>query len=426
METRESPDSTSTKENSFWDRARRQFHEAADLAGLEESCRQVLGNCRRVVTVNCPVRLDSGVIHTFTGYRAQHSNHRGPFKGGIRYHPGVSEEEVMALAMLMTWKCAVVNVPFGGGKGGIICDPRTMSAREIERLTRRYTKEILPIIGPETDIPAPDVNTNAQVMAWIHDTYAVEVNRTALGVVTGKPLSLGGSVGRQDATGRGCFFASLKALPILDLKIEGAGLVVQGFGNVGYFMSKLWEEAGGKVLAVSTSKGGVFNAEGLDIGSVHRHYEQNGHLLDFEGGDRITNEELLGLACDVLCPAALEGEIDGTNAANIKARMIVEGANGPVTAEADHILRDKGILVVPDILANAGGVTVSYFEWVQGLMNFFWKEAGVHERLKEIMDAAFDAVHDQSTKLDTSMRSAAMALAVTRVADAFKMRGLWP
>ena len=410
----------------FWDRARAQFHAAADLLDLNESCREVLGNCRRIVTVNCPVRMDNGVIHTFTGYRAQHSNHRGPFKGGIRYHPEASQEEVMALAMLMSWKCAVVNVPFGGGKGGIVCDPHGMTAGEIERLTRRYTKELLPVIGPETDIPAPDVNTNAQVMAWIQDTYAVEVGSTSLGVVTGKPISLGGSVGREDATSRGCFFTCLKALPMFKLTPKKARLVVQGFGNAGYHMCKLWSQAGGKVLAVSTSRGGVYNKDGLSIEAAKKHYLEHGNLLGFQGGDSITNAELLALECEVLCPAALEGAITEANAADIRTRIIAEAANGPTTAEADVMLREKGVFVIPDILANAGGVSVSYFEWVQGLMNFFWKEADVHQRLKEIMDEAFDAVYDESKRLRVSMREAAMALAVSRVADAFKMRGLWP
>jgi len=410
----------------FWDRARAQFHAAADLLELSESCREVLGNCRRVVAVNCPVRMDNGIIHSFTGYRAQHSNHRGPFKGGIRYHPEATQEEVMALAMLMTWKCAVVNVPFGGGKGGIVCDPHQMTAGEIERLTRRYTKELLPVIGPETDIPAPDVNTNAQVMAWIHDTYAVEVGSSSLGVVTGKPISLGGSVGREDATSRGCFFTSLKALPRFKLTVEKARLVVQGFGNAGYHMCKLWSQAGGKVLAVSTSQGGVHNAKGLDIEAAKEHYKEHGDLLGFKGGEQITNAELLALECEVLCPAALEGAITEANVSDVKARIIAEAANGPTTAEADVMLREKGIFVIPDILANAGGVSVSYFEWVQGLMNFFWKEADVHDRLKEIMDDAFDAVYDESKRLRVTMREAAMALAVSRVADAFKMRGLWP
>jgi glutamate dehydrogenase (NAD(P)+) len=410
----------------FWDRARAQFRAAADLLGLDESCREVLGNCRRVVSVNCPVRMDNGIIRSFTGYRAQHSNHRGPFKGGIRYHPEASQEEVMALAMLMSWKCAVVNVPFGGGKGGIVCDPHRMTAGEIERLTRRYTKELMPVIGPETDIPAPDVNTNAQVMAWIHDTYAVEVGSTSLGVVTGKPISLGGSVGREDATSRGCFFTCLKALPMFKLTPEKARLVVQGFGNAGYHMCKLWSQAGGKVLAVSTSRGGVYNKDGLNIEAAKKHYLEQGSLSGFHGGDSITNAELLALECEVLCPAALEGAITEANAADIRTRIIAEAANGPTTAEADVMLREKGVFVIPDILANAGGVSVSYFEWVQGLMNLFWKEADVHQRLKEIMDEAFDAVYDESKRLRVSMRQAAMALAVSRVADAFKMRGLWP
>lgn len=412
--------------SAFLDRARRQFHAAADLLNLDASCREVLGNCRRVVTINCPIRMDNGTIQSFTGYRAQHSNHRGPFKGGIRFHPEASLGEVMALAMLMSWKCAVVNVPFGGGKGGVVCDPHRLTAGELERLTRRYTKELLPVIGPETDIPAPDVNTNAQVMAWIHDTYAVEVGSTSLGVVTGKPVSLGGSVGREDATSRGCFFTCLKALPMFKLTPEKSRLVVQGFGNAGYYMCRLWTRAGGRVLAVSTSRGGVYNKNGLDIEAAKKLYSEQGSLSGFQGGDPITNEELLALECEVLCPAALEGAITEANAPQVGAKIIVEAANGPTTAEADAILGEKGIFVIPDILANAGGVSVSYFEWVQGLTNFFWKEADIHQRLKEIMDDAFDGVYEESRKLGVPMREAAMALAVSRVAEAFKMRGLWP
>jgi len=411
----------------FWDRARRQFHAAADLINLDKSCREVLQNCRRVTEVSLPVRMDNGAIHTFTGYRAQHSSSRGPFKGGVRYHPGVTREEVMALSMLMSWKCAVVNLPFGGGKGGIVCDPRQMSQGELERMTRRYTKEILPIIGPETDIPAPDVNTNSQIMAWMLDTYSTEIGRMSLGIVTGKPVSLGGSVGREDATSRGCYFTCLKALPLFcKMQVKEATLVVQGFGNAGYFMAKLWSQAGGKVLAVSTSRGGVFNAKGLDVEAAQKHYKKHGDLVAFKGGEQISNAQLLALKCDVLCPAALEGAITAENAAKIQARIIVEAANGPTTPEADVILDKKGVAIIPDILANAGGVTVSYFEWVQGLTNLFWKEADVHSRLQEVMDTAFDAVYEQSQKLKVPMRQAAMALAVARVADAFTKRGLWP
>ena len=339
----------------FWDRARQQFQATADLINLDESSREVLGNCKRILQVSLPVRMDNGVIHTYTGFRAQHSNHRGPHKGGIRYHPDVTREEVMALSMLMSWKCAVVAVPFGGGKGGIICDPRKMSQGELERMTRRYTKEIMPIIGPESDIPAPDVNTNSQIMAWIHDTYAMETGGTALGVVTGKPVSMGGSVGREDATSRGCFYCTLKTLPMFKLTVKKATLVVQGFGNAGYFMAKLWDDAGGKVLAVSTSKGGVYNPKGLDVAAAKKHYDDNGNLLKFKGGDQVTNEELLGLKCDVLCPAALEGAITEPIAKTIKAKISVEAANGPVTPEGDVVLEKNGVFVIPDILANAGG-----------------------------------------------------------------------
>lgn len=410
----------------FWTSARQQFHAAADIIGLSESCRALLGDCKRVVRVNVPVLMDDGVIRKFTGFRAQHSNLRGPYKGGIRYHADVTMGEVMALAMLMTWKCAVVGVPFGGGKGGVACNPKQMSASELERMTRRYVKELLPVLGPEKDVPAPDVNTSSQVMAWIQDTYEIEVGRASLGVVTGKPLSLGGSLGREDATSRGCFYTILRALPLLNLTPNKAPLVIQGFGNAGYHMARLYNEAGGKVLAVSTSKGGVYNEKGLDVAAAREHYLAHGDLLEFKGGDQITHAELLGLKCDVLCPAALEGAIDASNAGSIQAKLIAEAANGPITPEADAILEAKEVFIIPDILANAGGVTVSYFEWVQGLQSFFWKEQQVYAQLKEIMDTAYDAVHQQSAKLSVSMRAAALTLAIERTADAFNRRGLWP
>jgi glutamate dehydrogenase (NAD(P)+) len=326
----------------------------------------------------------------------------------------------------MSWKCAVVGVPFGGGKGGIACNPKQMSQSEVERMTRRYVKELLPVLGPERDVPAPDVNTNSQVMAWIQDTYEIEVGRASLGVVTGKPLSLGGSHGREDATSRGCFFTVLKALPLFDLTPKKAPLVIQGFGNAGYHMARLYNEVGGTVLAVSTSKGGVYNDKGLDVSAAHEHYLTHGDLLEFKGGDQITNTELLGLKCGVLCPAALEGAIDALNADSVQTRIIAEAANGPVTPAADAILQAKEVFVIPDILANAGGVTVSYFEWVQGLQSFFWKEQQVYAQLKEIMDTAFDAVHEQARKLNLPMRAAALTLAIERTADAFNRRGLWP
>ncbi len=415
------------KRVNLWEQARGQFNSAADAIGLDDSCRAVLGHCRRVLTVNVPVRMDDGTIEQFIGFRAQHSNLRGPFKGGLRYHPDVNVDEMMAMAMWMTWKCAVVNVPFGGGKGGIKCDPRQMSSGEVERMTRRFTKELLPVLGPETDIPAPDVNTNPQVMAWIHDMYAVESGENAPGVVTGKPISLGGSLGREDATGRGCVYTAAKALRRIGSQIDGASLVVQGFGNVGYPVAKLWQEFGGKVLAVSNIYGGIYNSSGLDVEAVKRYEADSPALSEFPGGEPISNTELLALACDVLCPAALENAITADNAGNIKAKIIAEAANGPTTPEADAILEDAGVFIIPDILANAGGVTVSYFEWVQGLAHFFWKVEDVHARLKEIMNDAFDAVVATHGRLDNvTMRMAATALAVERVAEAFHMRGLWP
>jgi len=410
----------------FYQRACALVDRVADRINLEPDWRELLKKCKRVVTVSCPVRMDDGSISVFTGYRVQHNNARGPFKGGIRYHPSVTADEIMAMAMLMTWKCAVVNIPFGGAKGGIRCDPKRLSQGEKERLTRRYTKELVPVIGPEVDIPAPDVGTDSQVMAWILDTYTVDVGYNALGVVTGKPIAVGGSLGREDATGRGCLYTVLRAAEKLGMKVDGLRIAVQGFGNVGGWFARLAVQHGARVVAVSTSKGGIYNEKGLDVEAAAEYYAREGHLLGFKGGEQITNEELLTCDCDVLAPAALEGAIDSSIAPRIRAKVVAEGANGPVTPEADEIINGMGVLVIPDILANAGGVTVSYFEWVQGIMSFFWSLEDVHRRLKEVMDRAFDEVYEMAGRYKVSMRDAAYMLAVGRVAEACRLKGLFP
>lgn len=410
----------------FYQRACSLVDRVARLLDLDPAWHEALKQCRRVIRVSCPIKMDDGSVQVFEGYRAQHNNTRGPFKGGIRYHPSVTADEIMAMAMLMTWKCAVVNIPFGGAKGGVCCDVKQLSMAEKERLTRRYTKEILPVIGPEVDIPAPDVGTDAQVMAWIMDTYSVDVDHNELGVVTGKPIPLGGSLGREDATARGCLYVVLKGVEKLGLKIEGLRVAVQGFGNVGSWFARLAAEAGAKVVAVSTSRGGLYNRKGLDVETTISHYKREGHLQGFAGAEQISNEELLTLDCDVLVPAALAGAIDSQIAERIKAKIVAEAANGPTTPEADRILHEMSVLLIPDILANAGGVTVSYFEWVQGVMNFFWRLQDVHERLKDVMDRAFEEVYATAKKHNVSMRDAAYMLGVGRVAEASRLRGLFP
>ena len=417
---------TPTEPYSLLDQARSQLAEAAELIGLDDSWRRVLSSCRRVVTVNCPVKMRNTTIRVFTGYRAQHCNVRGPFKGGLRYHPGVTMDEVEALAMLMTWKCALVNLPFGGAKGGIICDPRALSSDELCQLTRRYTKELMPVLGPDLDIAAPDVGTNAQVMAWILDTYSVEVGRNALGVVTGKPVSIGGSLGREDATGRGCAYILRRALERLGRDITKTRVAVQGFGNVGSWFAQRIADFGARVVAVSASTGGVYNAKGLDVEAVRKHRQAGADLSGFPGGDALTNDELLACDCDVLVPAALEGAVNETNASTVRARILLEAANGPTTPSADAVLADAGVLVVPDILANAGGVVVSYFEWVQGVTSYFWKIEDVHARLEEAMVQAFDVVHDLADEKKITLRQASYSLAVGRVADACRLKGLFP
>ncbi len=378
----------------------------------------------------CPVHMDDGSTRVFTGYRVQHNDARGPVKGGLRYSLGVSLDEVRALAMLMTWKCAVVDLPFGGAKGGVIVDPRALSRRELERLTRRYASEISIIIGPDKDIPAPDMGTDAQIMAWIMDTYSMQHGHPIPGVVTGKPVQVGGSMGRVEATGRGVLYTIQEACKARGISLEGASVAVQGFGNVGSVSARLLGEAGAKIVAVSDSQGGIYTANGLDIQSIYAGRRAGGLLAEHPGHgidhNDITNAELLELPVDILVPAALESQITGENAARIKANMVVEAANGPTTAEGDAILAERGVYLVPDILANAGGVAVSYFEWVQDLQSFFWEETEVNQRLQRIMSRAFNEVNAVAEERKLRMREAAYVVALKRVVEAITLRGIYP
>jgi glutamate dehydrogenase (NAD(P)+) len=393
---------------------------------LDPLWRAALSTPKRVLTVSCPIKMDDGKIQVFTGYRAQHNNARGPFKGGIRYDPAVNMDEVMALAMLQTWKNALVDLPYGGAKGGVVCDPRKLSLGEKERLTRRFTSELLPIIGPKHDIPAPDAGTDAQVMSWVLDTYSMMVGYQALGVVTGKPVTLGGSVGREEATGRGIMNVLRKFLATQNKQLDGCRIAIQGFGNVGCNAARLLEERGATIVAISAKEGGIYRDKGIDIESAMLYYRERGELTDFPGGDAIGNEDLLVCDCDVLIPAAMENTVDAEVAPHIKARVVCEAANGPVTPDADEILRDNGITVLPDILANAGGVTVSYFEWVQGLDNFFWDIKRVQDELQRVMEKAFDEVNAKADQADCDYRTAAYTIAISRVAEACRLKGLFP
>jgi glutamate dehydrogenase (NAD(P)+) len=413
-------------EESPFEIAQRQFDNATKHLDLKAGIKAKLRVPKRELTVYFPVKMDDGSIQMFTGHRVQHNLSRGPAKGGIRYHPDVTIDEIRALAMWMTWKCAVVNIPYGGAKGGVVCNPKRMSERELERLTRRFTSEIIMFIGPDSDIPAPDVNTNAQTMAWIMDTYSMTKGYSVPAVVTGKPVEIGGSLGRREATGRGVMFTTHEALKHLGMPIEGTRVVVQGFGNVGAIGAQLLQEMGCTVVAASDSRGGIYNPKGLNVEDVIRHKAETGTVVGYPGTDTITNKELLELDCEVLVPAALENEITGENADHIKARVISEGANGPTTPEADDILFDKGAFVIPDILANAGGVTVSYFEWVQGLQSFFWSEDEVNKNLECIMVKAFQDVLAISQRREVNMRIAAYILAIDRVATATLLRGIYP
>ncbi|MFN8515847.1 MAG: Glu/Leu/Phe/Val dehydrogenase [Thermomicrobiales bacterium] len=423
LETRE----RQRQERSLFEMAVEQFNIAAETMDLDENLRRVLSVCQRQYTVNFPVQMDDGSVRVFEGHRVQHNIGRGPAKGGIRYHPSVSLDEVKALAMWMTWKCAVVGIPFGGAKGGVTVEPKQLSLREVENLTRRFTSEISVLIGPHKDIPAPDVNTNAQTMAWIMDTYSMHAGYSIPGVVTGKPLNLGGSEGRVEATGRGVVYTAMAAAKRIGLDLNDARVVVQGFGNVGSIAAKLIvETAGATVVAVSDVTGGYYNPKGLDIPAMIRYNRSNGSLTGYPEAQPMTNAELLVLPCEVLIPAALESQLTEDNAPDIKARLIVEGANGPTTPEADRVLVDRGITLVPDILANAGGVTVSYFEWVQALQAFAWTEQEVNSRLKYIMDRAFAATTATADKHNVDLRTGALITAIGLVADAVTVRGIYP
>ena len=403
-----------------------QFDIAAEHLKLDQGLRQVLRTPKRIMEVSVPTKMDNGQVKVFQGYRVQHNVARGPAKGGIRYHPNVSLDEVKALAMWMTWKCAAVNIPFGGAKGGVICDVKRMSKSELERMTRRYCSEILPIIGPDKDIPAPDVYTDAQTMAWIMDTYSMTVGHTALAAVTGKPVPLGGSEGRNEATARGCLFVTEEACKAKKMNLRGATVAIQGFGNAGSIAARLFTERKAKIIAISDSRGGVHNSRGIDPFKAMRYKERSGTVVGMPGTSRISNDDLLTMKCDILIPAALETVITLNNADQIKAKIVAEAANGPTTPHADEVLAKRGIMVLPDILANAGGVATSYFEWVQDLQSFFWSEAEVNAKLEAVMRRAFQQVHENSRKNHVPMRTGAYMLAVGRVADATVVRGLFP
>jgi glutamate dehydrogenase (NAD(P)+) len=402
-----------------------EFEGAARLLGLDPGLWKILTTPKRQIIVSCPVVMDNGQVEVFTGYRVQYNITLGPAKGGIRYHPDVSLDEVKALAAWMTWKCAVAGVPFGGGKGGVICDPTKMSKRELEALTRRYIAEIIDAIGPDKDVPAPDVNTNEQIMAWVMDTYSMHVGYTATAVVTGKPIVMGGSLGRREATGRGVMITTREAARHLGIDIKGATVAVQGFGNVGSVSADLLNRIGAKIVAVTDWKGGVYNAAGLDVGKLIGWVSEHTTVAGFPGAEPLGTDKLFDLDVDILIPAALENQITKDNAPRIKAKIIAEGANGPTTPEAHKHLYDRGVFVIPDILANAGGVTTSYFEWVQDRHGYFWEESEVNERLERKMQVAFDTVLGTSIKYNTDMRTAAYIVAINRVAQVTKMRGMY-
>lgn len=401
------------------------FDRAAELLDLEPGIYKVLRSAEKEITVSIPVLMDNGEVEVFTGIRVMHNTSRGPAKGGIRFDMNVSLDEVKALAAWMTWKCAVVNIPFGGAKGGVICDPLKMSVGELERVTRRYTSGIVSTLGPDSDVPAPDVNTNERVMAWLMDTYSMHVGHTVNAVTTGKPVEMGGSLGRREATGRGVMFTAIDALNHLKMDVKGATVAVQGFGNVGSVAAQLMAREGCKIVAISDRTGGYHNPKGIDVDDAIAHVKKHRSLEGYNKGDVITNEQLLELEVDVLVPAALENVITTKNAKKVKAKVICEGANGPTTAAADAILDEKGIFVIPDILANAGGVTVSYFEWVQNRGGYYWDEQTVNDRLKSIMDKSFADVLKLSQQHKVNMRTAAYMVAISRVATVHRLRGIY-
>jgi glutamate dehydrogenase (NAD(P)+) len=424
--TAAAPTATHLRENPF-EIAKQQLRAVGEAFGIDENLVGVLSQCKKSIAVSIPTRMDDGTVQVFEGYRVTHNIARGPSKGGIRYHPDVTLDEVKALAMWMTWKCALMGIPFGGAKGGVICDPKTMSQTELERMTRRFTSEIINEIGPERDIPAPDVGTDAQVMAWIFDTYSMNKGHSVLGVVTGKPVQIGGSLGRTEATARGAHYVIREALRKQDgARVEGTTVAIQGFGNVGSYLAKFLAEDGATVIAISDSSGGLYNPNGIDVAAAFAHKRETGTLAGLRGAEPISNDDLLLLECDVLAPCGLEQVIREDNAPRVKAKIVVEGANGPTTPGADAILEDKGVLLLPDVLANAGGVVVSYFEWVQGLQEYFWKEAEVNAKLNDIMTRAFHETWNAREERNVSMRVAAYGLAVQRVGEATTTRGLYP
>jgi glutamate dehydrogenase (NAD(P)+) len=413
------------RENPF-DIAREQLRHVAGVFGIDQNLVNVLSQCKRAVEVSIPVQMDDGSTRAFTGYRVVHNIARGPSKGGIRYHPDVTLDEVKALAMWMTWKCALAGIPFGGAKGGVICNPKEMSRRELQGMTRRFTSEIINEIGPEVDIPAPDVGTDGRIMAWMFDTYSMNKGHSVLGVVTGKPLTIGGSLGREEATARGALYCIRDAVQKQGLSLADQRVAVQGFGNVGSYFAKFVAEDGAKVVAISDSRTALYNPNGIDVSAAFAQKRDTGSLEGIKGAERITNEELVLLDCDIFAPCALEQVITEDNAAQVKAKIVVEGANGPITPLGDEILHDMGVLILPDILANAGGVVVSYFEWVQGLQEYFWKEAEVNAKLNDIITRAFDETWATAQSRNVDMRTAAYGLAVQRVSEATITRGIYP
>lgn len=411
---------------SLFDMTVQMFHSAADFLNLEPGMRKILTHCHRELVVNFPVVMDDGKIEVFTGYRVHHNTSRGPAKGGLRYHPHVSLDDVRALAMLMTLKCAVVKIPYGGAKGGVTCDPRKLSKRELQALTRRYAGEISILIGPDEDIPAPDVGTNAQVMAWIMDTYSMHKGFSVPGVITGKPVEIGGSIGREEATGRGVVITIEEAARVKGVDLEKARVAIQGTGNVGATVARLLVQRGATIIAVAKSQGGVYDTAGLNVDHVLEYMAENKTLKGYPKGTPVTNQELLELDCDILVPAAIENQITLENADRIKAKIVAEGANGPINPEADRILSQKGIMVIPDILCNAGGVTVSYFEWVQSREAYFWSIEEVNARLKEIITSSFREVCQVADRYGVDLRKAAYILAIDRVKSAYELRGIYP
>lgn len=417
---------TPARTRTAWEMATAQLDAVAQILRLEPGLHELLRHPKRELTVHFPVKMDDGTLRVYTGHRVQHNTSLGPTKGGIRYSPDVTLDEIRALAMWMTWKCAIVGLPYGGAKGGVCVDPHLLSLRELEGLTRRFTTEVSILIGPEGDIPAPDMGTNPQVMAWVMDTYSMHRGYTVTGVVTGKPPSVGGTHGRVEATGRGVTLAAAMGCEKVGRRLEGAAVAVQGFGNVGSVAARLLERAGARVVAVSDIDGGCYNAQGLDLEAVAGHKQDRGTLPDCRAGERITNAELLELPVDILVPAAIERQITESNADRVKAWLVVEGANGPTTPRADRILHEKGTLVIPDVIANAGGVIVSYFEWVQDLQAFFWSEDEVNRRLEQLLARAFGEVWDATQRYRTDMRMGAYTVGVSRVAEATRIRGIYP